>query len=270
MSTTVDRGQQTSGDFRIEDTLKEPLTAGFTPLPIYDAATIKGKPTFTIESFLEHDPRTGQTKTYHPGSGDGLLVLHPPELEDYHLYGSGVTPGSAWPSNLSEVMLLLHNDDGDGSHGEAITRLGFGIPLRNVVNPGSGAYFKLTTDGDLCLNFTTLAGAELGTEGIFKTNGGMRADNGFIWNISEIIDDTTATLWNTVYWMTSGAAKILTLPNITALDVGKILIVANRSSETWIIDGNSTDTIEGDLTQDILDGDTFQLLAVSTTAWIAV
>lgn len=146
MSTVVDRGQQTSGEFRIEDTLAQPITVGMTPLPIYDSADILGKPTFTIEAFLEHDIETGRTTIYHPGSGPGLLVFHPGELEDYHLYGSGVTPGSAWPADLSKGTVLLHNDlSGSGGVDVACINFAAGIPLRDSVNPGLGIYFEMTS-----------------------------------------------------------------------------------------------------------------------------
>lgn len=275
MSTVVQQDSLTSGDFKIEKTLAQPLVGGMMAMPIYSDSTTTGKVVFNVEAYIEHKVETGESGIYHPGSGDGMIVVHPPELQKYHLYGSRVTPGSAWPTNLSEVTFLFHNDDGDGSHAEAVSRMAFGVPLHTSVKPGDGAYFEFVNATlDLCINFTDEDGVDsTGVPGTaaskLKTNGAFKASSGIIWDIDNITESDTAD-WNQVMYLTGGSGQTVTMPTILAGDVGKIIIIANRSSNTWTVDGAGSDTIDGFTTQNILHGNTWQLMAVTTTKWIGV
>lgn len=134
-----------SGDYGsgVIDQLGQPLVVGMTPLATY-AST--GKPNFTQETKIDiRDQYQGKAiHSLHEGTGDGILCFHPPELQDYMLHGSGVNPDSRWPTNISEVTVLLHNcGRADSSTGDStVTRLAFGNPLSGTVKPKSGVYFE--------------------------------------------------------------------------------------------------------------------------------
>ena len=87
--------------------------------------------------------------------------------------------------------------------------------------------------------------------------------------LTDITNNDTAAFGQAMY-LTGGSGKTLSMPNIAALDVGKIIIVINRSGNSWTVDGDGSDTVEGDLTQTLTDGTTWQLMAVTTTKWVQV
>lgn len=153
-----------SGDYGsgVIDQLGQPLVVGMTPLATYAPTE---KPNFTQETEIDiRDQYQGKAiHSLHEGTGDGILCFHPPELQDYMLHGSGVNPDSRWPTNISEVTVLLHNcGRADGSTGDVtVTRLAFGNPLSRTVKPKSGVYFEYDpSTGTLAIQHTDSSGAD--------------------------------------------------------------------------------------------------------------
>lgn len=131
-------GTDGSGVF---DTLAQPLIMGMTPLPTYSS----DKPVYTQKPYFE--VRVGDkhaiADAYHEGTGAGLLVLHPPELTDLMLHGSGVNQDSRWSTDLSaSTLLMLNSERADGSTGDnARTYFAFGAALKGSAKPANGIYF---------------------------------------------------------------------------------------------------------------------------------
>lgn len=130
------------------DQMAQPNVAGLTPLGTYggdrnDAPQYTQDVDIRIRHMTEDDEY--RVDQLHEGTGDGLLVLHPPELMDYMLHGSGVNPDSRWPSTLSDPALLLHNSErADASSGDdTYTILAWGVPLKGTSKPGTGIYAEL-------------------------------------------------------------------------------------------------------------------------------
>lgn len=127
------------------DQLAQPVVVGMTPLGVYSSK----KPVYTKQPYFQI--RTGDKHAimdaYHEGTGQGMLVLHAPELMDYHLYGPGQITGLAnkWPTTLSTSSLILFNSTRpDSSTGDTPTMyLGFGRVVEASVTPALGHYFSL-------------------------------------------------------------------------------------------------------------------------------
>lgn len=143
------------------DQLGQPQVASMTPLAVY---TSNGTPTYTQSPKLEiiERPDGGtQVDSFHEGTGPGILCFHPPELIDHMLHGSGVNADSRWPTELSEVTILLHNcGRADASTGDSsVTRLAFGNPLSTSVKPKSGVYFEYSSSSGILRLSGTAANA---------------------------------------------------------------------------------------------------------------
>lgn len=131
-----------------EDT--QPNVIGMTPTYKHDLTSLEVK--YTQQPYFQ--VRTGEKKSIidaiHEGTGPGGLTLHPPELQDYHLFGSSFNPDSKWPSNISVSSLLLHNGANDITGTDpSTTMFAFGLPSLYLDTPVLGWYLKhdaLTTD----------------------------------------------------------------------------------------------------------------------------
>jgi hypothetical protein len=174
----------------VGDQLSQPLAVGLTPLAIYDAS---GDPVFTHETESTIKPAYGseQVHTFHEGTGDGILCIHPPELQDYMLHGSGTNPDSRWPTSISEVTLLLHNcARADGSTGDTTkTYLAFGNPLKDTVKPKSGVYFEYdSSTGVLNIQHTDSSGADTTVSSGVTIDGSAIGGSGDVTAASNITD----------------------------------------------------------------------------------
>lgn len=140
--------------FSMQEHLKVPHVGRLVPLNLHaatqgtqgDDLVARTQPTFTKYPRIEYDDE-GRLSVYHPGTGPGYVVFAPAELQDFHFWGSGVAPGSRWPTNISSsTLLLLSGTRQDASSGSvANQRLAFGLPHRTSQYPING--YVLEHDG---------------------------------------------------------------------------------------------------------------------------
>lgn len=156
------------------DQMGQPLVIGMTPMATYSS---NGTPLYTHDVEIEIEEGAGgghHVNSYHEGTGPGILCVHPPELIDYMLHGSGVNPSSRWPTELSASTLLFHNcERADASTGDnSKTYLAFGNPLSGTVKPKSGVYFDYNpSTGVLNIQHTDASGADTSVGSGVKVDG---------------------------------------------------------------------------------------------------
>lgn len=194
------------------DQMAQPLVTGMTPLPLYVSDGDKPQYTQPYKFHVEDEYGHQTVHSFHEGTGPGILCFHPPELIDYMLHGSGVNPDSRWPTNLSEVTVLLHNcERADSSTGDSsVTRLAFGNPLKGTVLPKDGVYFEHDADGSI---LSVRATGPVGTDivaGHLRLDLALDVGQYSDAEIALVVDQRAGTLvWNTddeeyQYW--DGAA----------------------------------------------------------------
>lgn len=142
--------------------MAQPITGGLTWLPTLDGDHRDADPKYTHEPYFEVHSANGvdTVKVFHEGTGEGSIVVHPPELQDVDLWGEGNAFDGGLPTDISKTMFCLYSEDRSGTGDNPCTRLGFGVPLRRFALPTNGGYFQLdVTDGWLDYNATDGAGS---------------------------------------------------------------------------------------------------------------
>jgi hypothetical protein len=186
------------------DQMGQPLVIGLTPLATYGSAD---EPLYTqeVEIDIQHRPDGGhRVNSLHEGTGPGILCIHPPELQDYMLHGSGVNADSRWPTELSASTLLLHNcERADASTGDVSkTYLAFGNPLANTVLPKSGIYADYdSSTGVLNWKHTNSGGLDADTPLAFQVDSIPVGNVSVIDTFAKVHFDTTSSE-ETIFEMT--------------------------------------------------------------------
>lgn len=111
------------------------------------------------------------------GTGDGYMVFHPSDINEFGLRGDSVHPDGAWPQGVSRVALLLLNATRNaattGQH--AKTYLAFGKPTARPEargKPASGVYFDYDpATGVLNIQHTTALAADTSVTSGLKMDG---------------------------------------------------------------------------------------------------
>jgi hypothetical protein len=186
------------------DQMGQPLVIGLTPLATYGSAD---EPLYTqsVEiDVYQRDDGGHQVNGLHEGTGPGILCIHPPELQDYMLHGSGVNADSRWPTELSASTLLLHNcTRADASTGDASkTYLAFGNPLANTVLPKSGIYADYdSSTGVLNWKHTNSGGLDADTPLAFQVDSIPVGNVSVVDTFAKVHFDTTSSE-ETIFEMT--------------------------------------------------------------------
>lgn len=199
------------------DFMGQPLVVGLTPLATY---TDSGVPIYThdveIDITLNENGGTS-VNSLHEGTGDGTLCVHPPELQDYMLHGSGTNPHSRWPTEISTISLLLHNSGrGDASTGDITkTYLSFGCPLSTTVKPRSGVYFDFSpSTGVLNIQHTDSAGADT------TVSGGVTVDGVAVGSGSgDVVGPASSTSGDIAYFDDTTGKSIANGSGVSLLDI---------------------------------------------------
>ena len=120
------------------DQITMPLTMNLHGFATYSG----GQPVYSQKPRVELSIDGRSARVFHEGTGPGGIALGPPELLDYHQYGSAVFAGGRWPTTISPTTLLLLNSSRvDASTGDnARTYLAWGRLLQGTHKPGYGMY----------------------------------------------------------------------------------------------------------------------------------
>jgi hypothetical protein len=135
------------GSWGSADALGVPVVANLFSLPVHN--TLGWTDTDKPNKYLVYDRQPklhrdeqGRYDVVLSGQGDGLVVLAPPQLQDYHSYGDGFLRGAQWPLRIGESTLLLLNGAPSGAGPtNAISRLAFGLAYPTSTKPKLGWYF---------------------------------------------------------------------------------------------------------------------------------
>lgn len=132
------------------DFMRSAQTGSLTAIPKFSQAAVsnhedpnKASPISYITQPKVVVNKDGGIEIYKPGTTEGYLVFHSPDLEAYQLHGSGILPGSRWPTNIAASILLIHSGPrDDSSTGDvAAQKLAFGLPSKTRGYPRDGFVF---------------------------------------------------------------------------------------------------------------------------------
>ena len=151
--------------------------------------------------------KNGSIKIYKPGTSEGYLVFHSPDLESYQLHECKNT--NRWPTNISASTFLLHSGiREDGSTGDiANQRLAWGLPSTTRDYPKSGFVFHRPLGDDLEIQATDSAGdltADCTKLVHFKNSVEIDCDLTVTGTITGDVAVTGVDSWTTIETTTSG------------------------------------------------------------------
>lgn len=139
-----------------DDGFRSPVISNMFSLPVHTQATWGEDPNpNAYVSYLTHPKivkdEQGRLRVIHSGRASGAVVFAPPELFDYHAYGSDALFNSRWPLRISQSSFLVmsgHLVSGTGAASSARQLLAFGLAHPTSAKPKLGWYFDLAVTPD--------------------------------------------------------------------------------------------------------------------------